>query len=144
MTSAMKIKRAIVIAIRQQPEFQNRQVEMGHPGSLIEHESVFVVSVSDDETARSLGKAHRRETLTFELGILSEIVGDDQVEAQERAYVMLAGVENAIAKDSSLGGLALMSEITGFSETSFSGDQRSVSEISVQVRVVANKDFDGS
>jgi len=144
MTSAMKIKRAIVIAIRQQPEFQNRQVEMGHPGSLIEHESVFVVSVSDDETARSLGKAHRRETLTFELGILSEIVGDDQVEAQERAYVMLAGVENAIAKDSSLGGLALMSEVTGFSETSFSGDQRSVSEITVQVRVVANKDFDGS
>jgi hypothetical protein len=140
----MKIKRAIVIAIRQQPEFQNRQVEMGHPGSLIEHESVFVVSVSDDETARSLGKAHRRETLTFELGILSEIVGDDQVEAQERAYVMLAGVENAIAKDSSLGGLALMSEVTGFSETSFSGDQRSVSEITVQVRVVANKDFDGS
>jgi len=144
MTSAMKIKRAIVIAIRQQPEFQNRQVEMGHPGSLIEHESVFVVSVSDDETARSLGKAHRRETLTFELGILSEIVGDDQVEAQERAYVMLAGVENAIAKDSSLGGLALMSEVTGFSETSFSGDQRSVSEITVQVRIVANKDFDGS
>jgi hypothetical protein len=140
----MKIKRAIVIAIRQQPEFQNRQVEMGHPGSLIEHESVFVVSVSDDETARSLGKAHRRETLTFELGILSEIVGDDQVEAQERAYVMLAGVENAIAKDSSLGGLALMSEVTGFSETSFSGDQRSVSEITVQVRIVANKDFDGS
>jgi hypothetical protein len=102
------------------------------------------VSVSDDETARSLGKAHRRETLTVELGILSEVVGSDQVEAQERAYVMLAGVENAVAQDSSLGGLALMSEITGFAETSFSGDQRSVSEITVQVRVVANKDFDGS
>jgi hypothetical protein len=144
MTNALNVKRAIVMAIRQQPEFQNRQVEMGHPGSLIEHESVFVVSVSDDESARSLGKAHRRETLTVELGILSEVVGSDQVEAQERAYVMLAGVENAVAQDSSLGGLALMSEITGFSETSFSGDQRSVSEISVQVRVVANKDFDGS
>ena len=144
MTNALNVKRAIVMAIRQQPEFQNRQVEMGHPGSLIEHESVFVVSVSDDESARSLGKAHRRETLTVELGILSEVVGSDQVEAQERAYVMLAGVENAVAQDSSLGGLALMSEITGFSETSFSGDQRSVSEITVQVRVVANKDFDGS
>lgn len=144
MTNALNVKRAIVMAIRQQPEFQNRQVEMGHPGSLIEHESVFVVSVSDDESARSLGKAHRRETLTVELGILSEVVGSDQVEAQERAYVMLAGVENAVAQDSSLGGLALMSEITGFSETSFSGDQRAVSEITVQVRVVANKDFDGS
>jgi hypothetical protein len=144
MTNALNVKRAIVTAIRQQPEFQNRQVEFGHPGSRIEHESVFVVSVSDDETARSLGKAHRRETLTVELGILSDVVGSDQVEAQERAYVMLAGVENAIAQDSSLGGLALMSEITGFSETSFSGDQRSVSEITVQVRVVANKDFDGS
>ena len=144
MTNALNVKRAIVTAIRQQPEFQNRQVEMGHPGSQIEHESVFVVSVSDDESSRSLGKAYRRETLTVELGILSEIVGSDHVEAQERAYVMLAGVENAIAQDSSLGGLALMSEITGFSETSFSGDQRSVSEISVQVRVVANKDFDGS
>jgi hypothetical protein len=141
MTTAFKVKRKLVDTIARHPAFATRQVTFGHPGSELESECVFVNTVGETERARSLGKAHRREELTVEVAIISEQPGSDAEDTCQRAYQMLAGVEEAIADDSSLGGLALIAEVTGFSEQSWRGEQREVTEISVQVRVLADKDL---
>lgn len=142
MTTALKCKKALVNAIGQHPAFRNRQVSISHPGADIEHESVFVVGVRSTELARHMGKAHRRETLIFEVAVVCEVLGSDLEEVEERAWSMVAGIEDAVAEDSSLGGLALMCEVDGFDQRAFNGPERSVIEVTVEVRVVADKDFE--
>lgn len=140
MTSAVKVKRALVEALTNRPEFHNRQVAFGHPGSEMESECCFIVAVRGTETARMMGKAHRREELTVELGILSEVLGSDLVDCEERAWEMFAGVEEALAEDSSLGGRVLIAEVSSFEQKSFRGEQKEACEITVELRIVADKD----
>lgn len=134
------MKRALVEALTNRPEFHNRQVTFGHPGSEMESECCFIVAVRGTETARMMGKAHRREELTVELGILSEVLGSDLVDCEERAWEMFAGVEEALAEDSSLGGRVLIAEVSSFEQKSFRGEQKEACEITVELRIVADKD----
>lgn len=140
MTTAPRVKHALVEALVNRPEFHTRQVTYGHPGSEMESECCFINSVRGSETARMMGKAHRREELTIELGIVAEVLGSDLVDCEERAWQMFAGVEEALADDSSLGGRVLIAEVTGFEQKSFRGEQKEACEITVEVRVVADKD----
>lgn len=142
MTNALKVKKAIIRAFINQPELRGKQVSIGHPGSEMEPECVFITGVRNTETARVMGKAHRREELTVEVGIVCEVLGTDLVETEERAWRMFEGVENGIAADSSLGGRVLIAEVTGFDQRSFNGPERNVVEITTEIRVVANKDFE--
>jgi hypothetical protein len=142
MTRAPKVKRAIVTAVSQHATFRNRQVSISHPGADLETEAVFIAGVRNTEVARSLGKAHRRETLTVDIAVVCEVLGVDLDETESRAWTMVAGVEEAIAEDSSLGGIALMCEVTGFDQRSFNGPERSVIECTVECTVVCDKDYE--
>jgi len=142
MTTAPRVKRALVAAISQHPTFRNRQVSVSHPGADLEHEAVFIAGVRNTEVARSLGKAHRRENLVVEIGVVCEVLGSDLDEVEDRAWQMVAGIEDAVAEDSSLGGLALMCEVQGFDQRSFNGPERSVIEVTIEVGVVADKDYE--
>jgi hypothetical protein len=141
VSTALKVKKALVNAIGQRPEFRNRQVEIAHPGAEAEHELVFIAGVRSADSARRLGKAHRREELTVELGIVCEVLGSDLEETEERAYQMLEGVQAGIYEDTSLGGLVHVAEVVAWDQRSFNGPERSVVEITVDVRVLA--DFEG-
>jgi len=143
MTTAPRVKRAIVAAVSQHPTFRNRQVSVSHPGADLEHEAVFIAGVRNAEVARSLGKAHRRETLTVDVAVVCEVLGSDLDEVEDRAWQMVAGVEEAIAEDSTLGGVALMAEVSGFDQRSFNGPERSVIECTVECTVVCDKDYEG-
>lgn len=143
MTTAPRVKRALVAAIGQHPTFRNRQVSVSHPGAEIERESVFLAGVRNTEVARSLGKAHRRESLVVEVAVVCEVLGSDLDEVEDRAWAMVAGVEESVAQDSTLGGVALMAEVQGFEQRSFNGPERSVIEVTVEVGVVADKDYEG-
>lgn len=142
MTTALRAKKALVHAISQRPEFRNRQVSISHPGSDLETEAIFLNGVRSTELARHMGKAHRRETLIVEVAVVCEVLGNDLEEVEERAWAMVEGVENAVAEDSSLGGLALMCEVDGFEQRNFTGPEKSVIEVTVEVRIVADKDFE--
>lgn len=142
MSTALKVKKALVNAIGQHPTFRNRLVSLGHPGSDAELEMVFVTGIRSNESSRMLGKAHRREELTVELGVVAETLGNDLEDTHERAYLMLQGVQEAIYEDSSLGGIVHLAEVVTWDERSFNGPERTVVEISIEVRVLA--DFDGT
>ena len=142
MTNALKVKKAIVRALINEPAFKNRQVVIGHPGSEMEPECVFINSVRSTERARSLSKASRREELTVELALVCQVLTTDLSESEERAWAMLAGVESAIASDSSLDGSVLIAEVTSFDQRSFNGPERNVVEITCEVRVLADKDLE--
>lgn len=142
MTSAPRVKRALVAAIGQHAKFRNRQVSISHPGADMETEAVFIAGVRNTEVARSLGKAHRRETLTVDIAVVCEVLGTDLDEIESRAWTMVAGVEEAIAEDSTLGGIALMAEVSGFDQRSFNGPERSVIECTIECTVVADKDYE--
>jgi hypothetical protein len=86
--------------------------------------------------------AHRREELTVDVAIVSQVRTGDLLESEERAYQMLQGVEEAIAGDSSLDGRVLIAEVTGWEQRSFNTDQNNVVEVTVSVRVVADKDLE--
>lgn len=141
MSTAIRVKKALVSAIGQRPEFRNRQVEISHPGADAESEMVYIAGVRSVDTARRLGKAHRREELTVELGILCELDGTDLEEVEERAYQMLEGVQTGVYEDTSLGGLVHVAEIVAWDQRSFSGPERCIVEITVDIRVLA--DFEG-
>lgn len=142
MTNALRIKQEIVRALINQPAFKNRQVCLGHPGSEMELECAFINGVRNSEKARSLGKAHRREDLTVEIALVSQVLTGDLLESEQRAWAMLAGVEDAIAADSSLNGSVLMAEVVGFDQRSFNGPERNVVEITCEVRCLADKDLE--
>ena len=143
MTNAPIVKRALVDRIARDPAFSNRQVSLSHPGQEMEMESVFVNRTVAADRARSLGKTHRREVLTVELAIVSELHGNDFQEAEDRAWTMFNAIEQIILSDPSLDGKCLMSEITSFEQRGFSGDQIRACEITVQVEITADKDYDG-
>lgn len=142
MTNALKIKKAIVRALVNEPAFKNRQVAIGHPGSEMEPECAFINSVRNTEKARSLGKGHRREDLTVEIALVTQVRTGDLLESEERAWAMLAGVEQAIASDSSLNGTVLIAEVVSFDQRSFNGPERNVVEITCEVRCLADKDVE--
>lgn len=142
MTSALKVKKALVRAFTNHNAFKNRQVSLAHPGSEMEHECVFIDRVRNSERARSLGMAHRREELTVDVAIVSQVHTGDLLESEERAFQMLQGVEEAIAGDSSLDGRVLIAEVTGWEQRSFNTDQSNIIEITVSVRIVADKDLE--
>lgn len=142
MTTALRARRALVSAISQHPTFRNRQVETSHPGADAELELVYVAGVRTSDRARVLGKAYRREEVTFELGILAESLGSDLDEPLERAYQMLTGVQDAIYEDTSLGGVVLTAEVVAWDERCFSAPEKCIVEISVEVMVKA--DFTGT
>lgn len=142
MTNALKVKKALTRAFVNHSAFKNRQVTLGHPGSEMERECVFIDKVRNQETARTMGKAHRREDLTIDVAIVSQVMTGDLVESEERAYQMLEGVEEAIAADSSLDGAVLICEVSGWEQRSFNTDQSNIIEITVEVRVLADKDLE--
>ena len=143
MTNALKVKKAIVRQLKNQPSFRDVQVEIAHPGSEMDPSGcVFINSVRSTERARSLGKAHRREELTVELALVSQAITTDLLESEERAWQMLGWVEDAIAVDSSLDGLVLMSEVVSFDQRSFNGPERNVVEITCEIKVLADKDLE--
>lgn len=142
MTTALRVRRALVDAIGQHPSFRNRQVETSHPGADAETELVYVAGVRSAESSRMLGKAYRREELTVELGVLAESLGSDLDEPLERAYLMLEGIQEAVYEDTSLGGAVLTAEVVAWDERSFNGPEKSIVEISVEVLVKA--DFTGT
>lgn len=142
MTSALTVKKALIRAFTNHNAFKNRQCVIAHPGSEMEQECVFIDRVRNNEQARALGKAHRREELTVDVAIVSQVYSRDLLESEERAFQMLAGVEEAIAADSSLDGRVLIAEVTGWEQRSFNTDQSNIIEITVSVRVLANKDLE--
>jgi hypothetical protein len=142
VSTALKVRRALVAAISQHPTFRNRAVEFSHPGVDGESEMVYVAGVRAAENARTLGKAYRREELTVELGVLCELLGRDIEEPLERAHIMLDAVHEAIYEDTSLGGVVHVAEVTAWDERSFIGPEKCICEISVDVRVLA--DFTGT
>jgi len=143
MTNALRVSRALVEQIGQSPAFRNRQVTLAHPGQLAEQELVTILTVRNSETARTLGKGHRREELTVELGLVAEVNTDDASEALDRAYLMLSDVEQVIGENPDLGlPHVLFAQVQGFEQRSFVGDGKRVVEITVEIAVTANKDVE--
>ena len=142
MTSALRVKKELIRALINEPTLKGQQILIGHPGSEMELQCIFINSVRNTERARSLGKAHRREELTVEVAIVSQVLTGDLLDSEERAWTMLAGVESAIASDSSLNGSVLIAEVVSFDQRSFNGPERNVVEITCEVRVVADKDLE--
>lgn len=143
MTNALKVKKAIVQQLRSQPALKTCQVEISHPGSEMDpHGCIFINTLRCSERARSLGKSHRREELTVELALVSQSLTTDLVESEERAWALLAWVEEAIASDSSLGGLVISAEVVSFDQRSFNGPERNVIEITCEIKVLADKDLE--
>lgn len=141
MTSAWTIKQALIDRIARQPVFANRQVTIAHPGlQHMESECVFISGMSATDRGRALGKSHRRETLSIELGVVSEVMGDDYEDAEDRAWRMFNDVEDAILNDPSLDGKCLFAEITSFEQRAYAGDQQRACEITIVVEVTADKE----
>jgi len=142
MTNALRVKKEIIRALINEPTLKVQQILIGHPGSEMELQCIFINSVRNTERARSLGKANRREELTVEIAIVSQVLTGDLLDSEERAWTMLAGVEAAIATDSSLNGSVLIAEVVSFDQRSFNGPERNVVEITCEVRVIADKDLE--
>jgi hypothetical protein len=142
MTNALRVKKEIIRALINEPTLKSEQIVIGHPGSEMELSCIFINGVRNTERARSLGKANRREELTVELALVSQVLTGDLLESEERAWAMLAGVEAAIASDSSLNGSVLIAEVVGFDQRSFNGPERNVVEITCEIRVLADKDLE--
>jgi len=143
MTNALKVKKAIVRQLQSQPALKACQVVIAHPGSEMDPSGcIFINSLRSTERARMMGKAHRREEMTVELALVSQSLTADLVESEERAWAMLEWVEEAIASDSSLGGLVLLAEVVSFDQRSFNGPERNVIEITCEVKVLADKDLE--
>lgn len=142
MTKALRARAALVNALRQHPAFRDRPVEVSHPGVDGEPEMVYVAGVRASQSARTLGKAYRREELTIELGVLAESLGRDLDDPLARAHQMLDGIHEAIYEDTSLGGVVHVAEVTAWDERSYIGPEKCIVEISVDVRVLA--DFTGT
>ena len=143
MTNAPKVTAAIVDLIARAPAFSNRQVTIAHPGQLAEPELVTILSVKAVEDARSLGKGHRRETLTVELGLVAEVNADDPQDALDRAYKMFSDIEEVIGGTPNLGvSNVLYAQIGSWDQRSFVGDGKRTVEITVDVNCVCNKDLE--
>lgn len=142
MTSALIVKKALVDRIARHPTFQVRQCTLAHPGSDIESECVFVAGLTATDRNRALGKSHRREVLSVELGVVSEVMGDDYEDAEERAWLMFDAIESVLVDDPSLDGKCLFAEITSFDQRSYAGDQKRACEITIVVEVTADKDIE--
>lgn len=143
MTTAPKVTAAIIDLIARAPAFRNRQVTISHPGALAEQELVTILAVKVIEESRSLGKGHRRETLTVELGLVAEVNGDDPQDALDRAYQMFSDVEAVIAGSPNLGiENVLFAQIGSWDQRSFSAEGKRTVEITVDVNVTANKDLE--
>lgn len=140
MTNAPRITSALVDTIARAPAFRVRQCTLAHPGALIEAEAVFIVGVKNAETARGLGAGHRREVLSIELALVAEVMSDDYTDVLDRAWRMLADVEQVIGSNPTLDGRCHFAVITGFDQKNYAGDGKRSVEISVTVEATADKD----
>jgi len=142
MTTAPTVCRALVNLIGRSPAFRTRQVSLAHPGALLELESVWIQRVNAKDTARLLGKGHRREELTVVLALVAEVNADDAGDALDRAYQMFSDLETVIGGNPSLGvENVIHAQITSWDQQSFTGDGRRAVEMTVDVTVIANKDL---
>ena len=141
MTNAPKIQRALIDLIARTPAFSTRQVSLMHPGALLEMEAVFINGVSVRETARSIGKSHRREVLTITLALVAEVNADDMQDAFDRAYRMFNDFEDVIAANPDLNTEhVLFAQVASWEQSNFAGDGKRAVEMTVDVEVTANKD----
>lgn len=95
------------------------QTAYSHPGDAMERETVYLGDASathDLATIRS-GRRTRDETITIDVWVETTADGPDAQAAAERAWVLIAALEEALTVDATLGLPApFWAVLTGFDE----------------------------
>lgn len=118
-SSIPAFKRALHAALIARPALADVQVTYGVPLPNPRPEFIWLADVEGEQEARALGRHARREDMSLEVRISVLRQGPDQMSASERAFVLLAELEDVIRLDPTLDatytgeGQILAAQITG-------------------------------
>ena len=131
---------ALVSTLRARAALTGIQVEPAWPGDNPESESIFVTSTRVDSEIANMraGRKHRNEDPVIGLTVLVQR-HDSPSATRDRAYVLYAEVENALADSPTLGGLdgLLWASITRHESETFGvepGLARSIIEVEIATK----------
>lgn len=132
-------KAALLALLQARPGLQGVQVEWAHPGRNIEDESLFFGTTQVPEEPATLGPNRKRnENFTLELVVSVLERGDEAQATEERAWALVAEIENAVRGNDTLGlSQIIKAEIVHKAERNYAGAPERVAEIVVQVKCQA-------
>lgn len=112
-------KAALFAALLARPALADVQVSYGSPNPNPRPEFIWLHDVDGAQEARALGRLARREDMSLEVRISVVKQGRDQQAATERAFALLAELEDTVRTDPALdaqyagAGQILAAQITG-------------------------------
>lgn len=114
-SSAPKVKKALLELLEKELAGQATvHVTYAHPGAAIQQEAVYFGRTTSHETAKALGARRRDEEYELELVLDVAQDGDNAQVAEERAWEILAIIENAIRANPGKAGDALAGTVDGW------------------------------
>lgn len=103
-SSAPAAKAGLLALLAARPALSTVQRSWGHPGELIEKESVLLLGVQSSEQPAQLGQLARDETYSLTVAVCVHQDGDDAQAVEQRAWALAAEVEAAVHDDRTLSG----------------------------------------
>jgi hypothetical protein len=138
---------ALLAALRARPALQAPDVAVvdGYPSRNLSQTRLITIggqaepTVTGDQTVTSLGNRRREEDYAVRVYCSADAGGTDQKGARDRAFGLLAELEETLRDDATLGGIVRYAEVAG-SLTLLQTDESTAAsgrwaEVSVDVRV---------
>lgn len=108
-TSSVIVQAKSQLLSQLQTALTDVQVTYSHPGDTQRSEGVYLGDARSDQripVSRGGGRARREEVAILEIKCVAVKPGDSLLKAETRAFELLAEVEDALADDPTIGGVA--------------------------------------
>ena len=103
-SSAPAAKASLLTILAADAGMNGVQLEYAHPGAAIQQEAVYFEQTRLTETAGALGQQRRDEEYELDLVVSVAYDGDDPQACEERAWALVAIVENVLRPPTGPGG----------------------------------------
>lgn len=119
------------------------QVSRHWPGPATEHEGIYIGDVSGSSEIDSMktGRQRRRERYTVTIVCQTFYAGATSADAddsEDRAFALMAHVENAVAADADIAATVKWSEITGWDAETVPFERGFATRITLELRCTAH------
>jgi hypothetical protein len=141
-TLVVEARKALVELLQARPNLDGKQVVYGWPGvDNIDTECIYTggrAQIDHEPAALMSGRLARKEVASFDVVIVTKVVGGTSLEADELAMELGQEVESVLAENRTLGVVGInWATIAPVSLTGFFNDQGFLAELTYTVRYSA-------
>jgi hypothetical protein len=136
-TTVPVVKAYLETLFKAAPGLTGVQVFRGHPGDTVQPELVMIGKVTLEQEWAALGARRKDEAYTVAVTVQVVQAGTDQDVVTERAYELVAAIEDALRNDVTLGGAVRVSEVEGWDDEEAFSDQGYSTVVDLRVAVKA-------